>query len=41
LGGLGFLLNQNIESYANQMTIDIAKLPAIEKLSGTSQSARF
>ena len=25
MGGLGFLLNQNIESYANQMTIDIAK----------------
>ena len=25
IGGLGFLLQQNIESYANQMTIDIAK----------------
>ena len=25
MGGLGFLQSQNIESYANQMTIDIAK----------------
>jgi metallo-beta-lactamase class B len=25
MGGLGFLLDQKIESYANQMTIDIAK----------------
>jgi metallo-beta-lactamase class B len=26
MGGLGFLQNQKIESYANQMTIDIARL---------------
>jgi metallo-beta-lactamase class B len=25
MGGLGYLINQKIESYANQMTIDIAK----------------
>jgi metallo-beta-lactamase class B len=25
IGGLGFIIQQNIESYANQMTIDIAK----------------
>jgi len=29
MGGLGYLKSQNIESYANQMTIDIAKSKAL------------